>query len=104
MAQAGSFIRGVPGQSISTFVLGSERYGVKHARVKSSEDYRSGSQDTRDPVVTRRGPWTVFGLLDAGMFGVSFGRLVRPHLAAELLLVSEPLSGTVNVCLLSYCD
>ncbi len=99
MAQAGSFIRGVPGQSISTFVLGSERYGVKHARV-----YRSGSQDTCDPVVTRHGPWTVFGLLDAGMFGVSFGRLVRPHLAAELLLVSEPLSGTVNVCLLSYCD
>lgn len=52
LTQAGSFIRGVPGQSISTFVLGSERYGVKHARVKSSEDYRSGTQDTKT-LVTR---------------------------------------------------
>lgn len=72
------------------------------------EDYQSGTEDTRDPGVTRC-RWTVFGLLAARMFGISICRLVQPHLTAELLILKA-----LHLCqahwviiqrrLLSYCD
>lgn len=44
-------------------MLGSERVRMRGCTVSDGrEDYRSGTQDTRDPVVTLGGQ-TVFGLL-----------------------------------------